>query len=105
MSDLISRLAVMDYLRGQQANVIIEKAKQNPITCDACKGMESSIEAFMNFINQVPANYDVDKVLENLENKTFSAEVYNDDFNGVQIGNLLCMGDVYEIVKGGGVDE
>lgn len=105
MSDLISRQAVMDYLREQQAGVIIEKTKQNAVTYEVCKGMESSIEAFMNFINQVPAAYDVDKVVEQLENKIFSAEVYNDDFNGVQIGNLLCMGDVHEIVKAGGEGE
>lgn len=105
MSDFISRQAVMNYLREQQAGIIIEKTKQNAVTYEACKGMESGIEAFMNFINQIPAAYDVDKVVEQLENKIFSAEVHNDDFNGVQIDNLLCMGDVYEIVKAGGTDE
>lgn len=104
MSDFISRQAVMNYLREQQAGIIIEKTKQNAVTYEACKGMEASIEAFMNFVNQTPTAYDVDKVVEQLENKIFSAEVHNDDFNGVQIDNLLCMGDVYEIVKAGGMD-
>lgn len=49
MSDFISRRAVMDYLRRRQAHVIMEKAEQNPVTYEACKGMKASTEAFMNF--------------------------------------------------------
>lgn len=56
-------------------------------------------------IDNQPTAYDVDKVVNQIEKKMFSAECYNNDFNGCEIGNLLCMGDVYEIVKGGGVDE
>ena len=49
-------------------------------------------------------SYDADRVIGQIENKMFSAEVYNDDMNGVQIDNLLCFGDVYEILKAGGID-
>lgn len=59
------------------------------------------LDGCMNVIKTEPIAYDVDKVLEQIENKMFSAEVYNDDMDGVQIDNLLCMGDVYEIVKAG----
>lgn len=43
--DLISRKAVMDYLREQQANVIIEQNKNNSVTYDATKGMLASASA------------------------------------------------------------
>ena len=49
-NDLISRNAVMDYLREQQANVIIEKNKNGFVNADVCDGMSSAIGAFMNFI-------------------------------------------------------
>lgn len=65
--DLISRSAVMDYLREQQANVIIEKNKNGFVNADVCDGMSSAIGAFMNFIVQMPTAYDVDKVMEQLE--------------------------------------
>ena len=66
-NDLISRSAVMDYLREQQANVIIEKNKSWFISTDVCDGMNSAINAFINFIVQLPAAYDVDKVVERIK--------------------------------------
>lgn len=54
MSDLISRKLISDYLREQHAQVIIEKYKDGFITDDVCKGMECSIDAFVNFISQCP---------------------------------------------------
>lgn len=68
-NDFISRDAVMDYLREQQANVIIEKNKNGFVSADVCDGMSSAIGAFMNFIVQLPTAYDVDKVVERLEEK------------------------------------
>lgn len=38
------------------------------------------------------------EILNRLEHETFSAEVYNDDFDGVEIKNLLCLGDVAEVL-------
>lgn len=29
----------------------------------------------------------------------FSAELYGDEWDGQTVNNLLCMGDVYEIIK------
>ncbi len=66
-NDLISRNEVMDYLREQQANVIIEKNKNGFVNADVCDGMSSAIGAFMNFIVQLPTAYDLDKVMERLE--------------------------------------
>ena len=47
----------------------------------------------------------IDRIVEQLKERTFSAECYNDDFDGTQINNLLCLGDAIEIVKGGGGDD
>lgn len=68
-NDLISRSAVMDYLRERQANVIIEKNKTGFVLVDVCDGMNSAISAFMNFIVQLPTAYDVDKVVERLKER------------------------------------
>ena len=54
MSDLIDRKMVLDYLREQHANVIIEKHKNGFVNEDVCSGMESTISAFMNFILTCP---------------------------------------------------
>lgn len=81
-NDLISRSAVMDYLREQQTNVIIEKNKNGFVNSDVCDGMCSAIDAFMNFIVQMPTAYDVDKVVEQLEAESKrwkdSGEAYED---------------------------
>ena len=42
----------------------------------------------------------MDSIVEQLKERTFSAECYNDNFDGIQINNLLCLGDVIEIVEG-----
>ena len=73
---LIDRNAVMDYLREQQANVIIEKNKNGFVNADVCDGMSSAIGAFMNFILQIPTAYDVDKVVERLEKAKYEDDLY-----------------------------
>lgn len=54
MSDLISRKTVMKYLQEQQANVIIEKAKHGFVSEEVCDGMQAAVDAFINFIVQLP---------------------------------------------------
>lgn len=88
MGDLISRKVVIDILK--QSGIIVDNVRGNLV---------------IEEINRIPTAYDVNKVVEQLSNKMFSAECYNDDFNGCEINNLLCMGDVYEIVKGAVKDE
>lgn len=58
-----------------------------------------------DLIKSEPTTYDVDKVVGQLENKMFSAELYGDEWDGQTVNNLLCMGDVHEIVKGAVKDE
>lgn len=96
---LIDRNAVMDYLREQQANVIIEKNKNGFVNADVCDGMSSAIGAFMNFILQIPTAYDVDKVVERLEKR------YMEMVDGKR---KLCISDFYEyvigVMKSGGIE-
>lgn len=103
-NDLISRNAVMDYLREQQANVIIEKNKNGFVNADVCDGMSSAIGAFLNFILQVPAAYDVDKVVERLEelrDEILSDMAYDNDTVNHYLGYADLM---IEAVKSGGVE-
>lgn len=63
--DFISRKDVMDYLREQQANVIIEKNKAEGFVA-AVEGEAklSEVDKFINFIVQCPTAYDTGKVVE-----------------------------------------
>lgn len=96
-NDLISRNAVMDYLREQQANVIIEKNKNGFVNADICDGMSSAIGAFMNFILQVPTAYDVDKVAERLESEKSGLTAWAED-EAYKLG----LEKAINIVKSGG---
>lgn len=42
---------------------------------------------------------ELEKILEELAKHIFIAEVYNDDFNGTTINNLICLGDVREVLE------
>ncbi len=100
-NDLISRSAVMDYLREQQANVIIEKEKKGFVSVDVCDGMNSAINAFINFIVQLPAAYDVDKVVERIK-------VSSTDKDGivcyVDEKSVITKELAEKIVKSGGIE-
>ena len=98
MSDLISRKAVEKAIKEYFKMIIDETGDDVDCVLDYNKNLCDTID-------EIPVSYDVDKVVNQLENKMFSAELHGDDFNGVEINNLLCMGDVYEIVKRGGKDE
>ncbi|MEY8379284.1 hypothetical protein AALD22_26770 [Lachnospiraceae bacterium 56-18] len=72
-NDLISRNTAMDYLREQRAKIFMEKNKKEFISEDKCDGMLSAIEAFMNFVIQAPTAYDLDKVVNDLEEYAYSS--------------------------------
>ena len=42
---------------------------------------------------------ELEKILYELEKRIFTAEVYNDDFDGTTITNLICFGDVRDILE------
>lgn len=107
MSDLINRGNLLDEVQRLEElarSRVLDTPTESPCYMRYVAQMNERT-AMKHLIADAPTAYDVDKVVEQLENKIFSAEVHNDDFNGVQIDNLLCMGDVYEIVKAGGEGE
>jgi hypothetical protein len=67
--------------------------------------IQISVMEVKTIIKEQPTAYDVDKVISQIENKIFSAELYGDEWDGQTVNNLLCFGDVYEIVKGAVKDE
>lgn len=89
--DLISRKAVIDYLREQNNNVIIEKHKDGFVSEDTCRGMEGAISAFRNFILTLPTAFDKEKVIEELKEEGC---IIDDE-----AGNRAI-----EIVKKGGIE-
>lgn len=52
--DLISRKAVLDYLKEQNNNLLMEKQKNGVVSTEACRGMESALIAFRSFILAQP---------------------------------------------------
>ncbi len=107
-NDLISRSIVMDYLREQHSNIIMEKNKKGFVSEDVCDGMSSAIDAFMNFVVQVPTAYDLDKVVKDLEEYAHSDICGScrscrtlDDSDDIECENCGALGAL-EIVKSGG---
>lgn len=85
-NDLISRSAL--------------KAKWCEENCGNCKCIDAMDKCvFAYAIEDAPTAYDVDKVVEELEDKSFP---FDDDFGGQQIINIE---DVIEIVKKGGISD
>ena len=65
--DLISRKAVLDYLKEQNNNLLKEKQKNGfVVSTEACRGMESALIAFRSFILSQPTAFDKEKVAEEL---------------------------------------
>lgn len=102
--DLISRKAVIDYLREQNNNVIMEKHKDGFISQDTFSGMESAISAFRNFILTLTTAFDKGKVIEKLMK-------YSDDpctLHECGVKSEYCSAcmarKAIEIVEKGGID-
>lgn len=100
--DLISRKAVIDYLREQNNNVIIEKHKNGFVSEDICRGMESAISAFRNFILTLPTAFDKEKVLEELND---TKDIPHDDsaaeITSTRIWNKAITKSIKIVEKGG----
>lgn len=103
MSDLISRKVVMDWLRELQAQTIIQNHKGNNTLVDTT--IEVTVNNFINFIVQAPTAFDTDKVMEQIEKKMFTADLYEHGWDGQTVDNLLCFGDIYKIIGKGGIAE
>lgn len=115
MSDLISRKAIIGYLKEQRNNVIIEKHKGGFVSEDVCRGMESAIDAFRHFISALPTAFDKEKVIEELvelrqreyndsdeEPETIDGEEIYDE--GRSQGRFEAYHRTIEIVEKGGIE-
>lgn len=106
MSDLISRSAVIDYLREQAGLVIIEKNKKGFVNADVCNGMMCSIEAFRNFILLLPTveaipKEKLDEIVGQLEEQAEECRKYWNEFDDEDsFGGMNAYCDAIEIVKG-----
>lgn len=93
MSDLISRKVVMDWLRELQAQSIINE--NHGTLVDAT--ISTTVKHFIDFIVQVPTAYDVEKVVEVLEeDKNF--------WQSIGVTPIMNLEKAIKIVKGGGTE-
>jgi hypothetical protein len=88
VSDLISRKALISALE---------------ITQVGCTQLHEILlfDAVMAIIDNQPTAYDVDKVVKQIEDKTFTADLYEHGWDGQTVHNLLCLGDVIAVMEGG----
>ena len=100
--DLISRKAVIDYLREQNNNVIIEKHKDGFVSEDICRGMESAISAFRNFILTMPTAFDKEKVIEKLQRRSHNYYPSIDHY--CLSRKAVDLKDAIEIIEKGGIE-
>ena len=103
MSDLISREAVMEYLKEQGNQVEAECEKERSIIhSEALKGMKCCLEGFNSFVLTLPVAYNVDKVVELMEETKPSEEDCD-----VDLGCCMRSSDIdrcIDIVREGGVE-
>ena len=99
------RLIDADKLLDDMKKELEKAVNEENMDKAECMVIMTAAIALKDFVNRQPTAYDVDKVIKQLEERLFSAEVYNDDLDGCDINDLLCMGDVIEIVEAGEIDE
>jgi len=103
MSDLISRKAVLAYIREQHDRIIIEQNKYSDLSHDTLNGMKTANEDFNDFIMMIPTAYDVERISEDLEELLVDIVTIG-DATAIHHWNRAVMKGI-DIVKGGGRDE
>ena len=98
-NDLISRKAVIDYLKEQNNNLLMEKQKNGVVSTEACRGMESAIIAFRSFILAQPMAFDKEKVIEELKE-----QIELVSYNPMTAGRYIKKDRVIKIVEKGGIE-
>lgn len=68
MDDLISRSALLAYLENEKRKIKADSKKYR-MHEEAVAGMKASLQAIENKVNEMPTAYDVEKVVEELEEK------------------------------------
>ena len=97
--DLISRKAVLDYLKEQNNNLLMEKQKNGVVSTEACRGMESALIAFRSFILAQPMAFDKEKVIKELK-----GQIELVSYNPMTAGRYIKKDRAIEIVEKGGVE-
>ena len=98
--DLISRKAVLDYLKEQNNNLLKEKQKNGfVVSTEACRGMESALIAFRSFILAQPMAFDKEKVIEELKE-----QIELVSYNPMTAGRYIKKDRVIKIVEKGGIE-
>ena len=98
-NDLISRKAVIDYLKEQNNNLLMEKQKNGVVSTEACRGMESALIAFRSFILSQPTAFDKEKVAEELR-----GQIELISYNPMTVGRYIKKDRVIKIVEKGGIE-
>lgn len=98
-NDLISRKAVIDYLKEQNNNLLMEKQKNGVVSTEACRGMESALIAFRSFILAQPMAFDKEKVIEELKE-----QIELVSYNPMTAGRYIKKDRVIKIVEKGGIE-
>ena len=98
MSDFISRSELLKSINEEAKKIPIDAEKYH-IDTNVIGGMNATLKAIANIINEQPTAYDVDKVVEGLETDS-SVKLYgsrNSDNYMIPVNRAI------EIVKKGGV--
>lgn len=98
-NDLISRKAVIDYLKEQNNNLLMEKQKNGVVSTEACRGMESALIAFRSFILAQPMAFDKEKVIEELKE-----QIELVSYNPMTVGRYIKKDRAIKIVEKGGIE-
>lgn len=106
--DLISRKAVLDYLKEQNNNLLKEKQKNGfVVSTEACRGMESALIAFRSFILNLPTAFYKEKTIEELKSAIGDIHYTEDgSFDGkcIEDFEFIQAKTALEIVEKGGVE-
>ena len=97
--DLISRKAVLDYLKEQNNNLLMEKQKNGVVSTEACRGMESALIAFRSFILAQPMAFDKEKVIKELK-----GQIELVSYNPMTAGRYIKKNRAIKIVEKGGIE-
>ena len=97
--DLISKKAVLDYLKEQNNNLLMEKQKNGVVSTEACRGMESALIAFRSFILAQPMAFDKEKVIKELK-----GQIELVSYNPITAGRYIKKDRAIKIVEKGGIE-
>ncbi len=100
--DLISRKAVLDYLKEQNNNLLMEKQKNGVVSTEACRGMESALIAFRSFILAQPMAFDKEKVIVEFRKRSHNFYPSIDHYCLSQ--KAVKLNDAIRTVEKGGVE-